>query len=129
MSAKATQADEEQHKSEYVEAPDGWSTVWADHVEGTDVWITEHVIDEPEGATAPHTLRCAWRVHKVAQKHWIVSLESEKRMFNGCASGRRTPSEEAHVEKLESELNVHYLMNSNSNSTESLTIEFEHQTE
>lgn len=127
MSAKVSQtdADDEQHKSEYVETSEGWATVWTDRVEGTDVWITEHVVDHPDGATAPHTVRCSWRVHKVGQKRWIVSLDSEKRMFNGCANGRPALSFEAHKNKLESELNVHFLKEGNSSSSEHLTIEFD----
>lgn len=125
MSAKATLADgDEQHKSEYVETKDGWATVWTEQVEGTDVWITEHVVDAPLGATAPHTVRCTWRVHKVGQNRWIVSCASEKQLFNGCANGRSTPSYDAHKNKLESELNHHYL-EGNSTSSERLSIEFD----
>lgn len=100
-------------------------TVHAHRVEGTGVWLTEHVVADPDGETAPYTVRASWRVHKVSADRWVVALETERQLFDGCANGRRELTHDAHRSKLERELKHHYLKTSNASSTDRLELDFE----
>jgi hypothetical protein len=89
--------------------------VFSDHVIDTagspDVWITEDLDQDPEGNTAPLSIRVVWKVSRWNCGLLMVDVEAVDRIQDGAASGRShsIPDSvpEDHLEEMKAQIHLH----------------------